>query len=87
MILLWKITEVRGNNMKIEIELVKAEAKVDNQGEEATQLWFETTVNGKTYGDQMTLCNPSNYTNSMWQGIGKHISSQWETWAKEIIER
>jgi hypothetical protein len=66
----------------MKIELIKAEVKLDDQGGETTALWFEATVDGETFGDQMILCDPSSYTKSMWQGIGKHISDTWETWAK-----
>ena len=67
----------------MKIELIKIEAKEDESKGELTGLWFELTVDGKTYGDQVVLCDPSSYTKSMWQGIGKHISDQWETWAKK----
>ena len=66
----------------MEIELIKIEARKED-GVEATHLWFELTIDGKTYGDQVVLYNPSSYTKSMWQGIGNHISEHWETWAKK----
>ena len=59
--------EVRGNYMETEIELIKAEAEKDDQGGETTHLWFEAVIDGKTYGNQLILCDPSSYTNSMWQ--------------------
>jgi len=67
----------------MEIELIKTEVREDDQGGETTHLWFEADIKGKTFGTQMVLCDPSSFTKSMWQGVGNHISDQWETWAKK----
>lgn len=73
--------ELRGRNM--EIELIKTEVREDDPSGETAHLWFEAVINGKTYGTTMILCDPANFTKSMWQGVGMHISEQWETWAKK----
>lgn len=69
--------------MKTEIELIKAEVRKDDQGGETTHLWFEATIDDERYGDQIVLCDPSSFTNSMWQGIGKCISDHWEEFENE----
>ena len=67
----------------MEIELIKMAARIEDKVE-TTHLWFEATINGVRYGDQMVLFDPSSYTKSTWQGIGKHILEKWENLRRDL---
>ena len=62
------------------IELVKIEARECD--DELNYLWFEATINDKTYGKQMVLCNPASYENIDWQIFLKTVCYDFEMMEK-----